>query len=356
MSLILGLSTGVFAQNIPGDASAGAEVFKSQKCISCHSINGEGGKSAPDLAKRPLGSYSPSLLAAAIWNHAPQMWSAMEAAGIAKPQLTPAESADLFAYFYAFRYFEEPGDAGRGKKTFDSKGCAGCHAAPGTGAPPVAKWESVRDSIQLARAMWNHAPQMEKAMQGKRWPTLTPQEMNDVLVYVQSQPGARKSFRRFSPASAKTGEVLFIEKGCLGCHAGDRSLQGRLQGQTMAGLAAAMWNHAPEMRGQARELRPEEITRLVGYLWSIQYFDAPGDPARGSRLIEEKKCTSCHGAAGSAAPPFSKLAGKMDSIGFVAQTWKHGPDMLRQMRQKNIEWPRFENNQLSDILAYLNSL
>lgn len=354
--LALSFAIGVSAATIPGDAGKGAEVFKSQKCIACHSINGEGGKSAPDLAKRPLGKYSPAMMAEAIWNHGPQMWTAMEAAGIASPRLTHEQSADLFAYFYAFRYFEEPGDAARGKKLFDYKGCIGCHAA-GSNAPPITKWESVTDSIQLARAMWNHAPKMQAAIGGNMtFPQLTAQDMSDILVYVQGQPGFRKAPRKFAPASAKTGELLFKEKGCAGCHTGNKSLQGKLQGKTMAGLAAEMWNHAPQMRGKARELRPEEMTRLVGYLWSIQYFDPPGDPAKGNKVVEEKGCNGCHGAAGGAAPPFSKLAGKLDSIEFVSATWRHGPDMLKQMRQKNVEWPRFQDKQLADVLAYINSL
>ncbi|MCW5981026.1 MAG: c-type cytochrome [Bryobacteraceae bacterium] len=356
-TLLLSLSAAALGDTIPGDAARGAEVFKAQKCVTCHSISGEGGKSAPDLSKRPTGQYSPSLMAAAIWNHGPQMWSAMEAAGISRPQLTADEAADLFAHFYAFRYFEQPGDAARGKRLFESKGCEGCHgAASKAGAPPIRKWPSVTDSIQFARELWNHAPKMQTAMGKTAWPTLSAQEMSDILVYVQSQPDVRKAPRRFAPASATTGEVLFREKGCADCHTGAQALRGRGQGQTIAGLAAAMWNHAPQMRGKARELRPEEMTRLVGYLWSIQYFDPPGDPSRGSRVVEEKKCSSCHGVAGSGAPSFSSLAGKIDSITFVSDTWKHGPDMLAEMRKRNVEWPRFEKNQLSDVLAYINSL
>ena len=36
---------------IPGDATRGAQVFKDQKCVLCHSVNGEGGKAAPDLVR-----------------------------------------------------------------------------------------------------------------------------------------------------------------------------------------------------------------------------------------------------------------------------------------------------------------
>ncbi len=127
---------------------------------------------APDLAKRPVGPYTPALLAAAIWNHAPRMWTAIEAADIVNPDLSTEESADLFAYFYAFRYFEIAGDAGRGKRAFDAKGCVACHQPSGgagpMGAPAIADWEASTDGVQLVRSMWNHAPKMRQAMSSKR--------------------------------------------------------------------------------------------------------------------------------------------------------------------------------------------
>src|SRR6476646_8329914 len=80
------------AITIPGDASRGAQVFRSQKCIVCHSINGDGGKLAPDLARKPIADYSPSIMAEAIWNHGPRMWSAMEKAGVTVPRITTGEA------------------------------------------------------------------------------------------------------------------------------------------------------------------------------------------------------------------------------------------------------------------------
>ena len=87
----------------------------------------------------------------------------MEAAGIAKPDLDEQQAADLFAYFYSLRYFEEPGDGGRGKQIFARKRCSSCHSSGG-GAPPVEIWPVVEDPLELARAMWNHAPKMRDEM------------------------------------------------------------------------------------------------------------------------------------------------------------------------------------------------
>jgi hypothetical protein len=40
----------------------------------------------------------------------------------------------------------------------------------------------------------------------------------------------------------------------------------------------------------------------------------------------------------------------------VAALWKHGPRMLERIEQKNLPWPRFTSVEMSDLVAYLNSL
>ena len=40
----------------------------------------------------------------------------------------------------------------------------------------------------------------------------------------------------------------------------------------------------------------------------------------------------------------------------VSALWDHGPQMLEMMKQKNLAWPRFTAPQMSDLIAYLNSL
>ncbi|MCS6953404.1 MAG: c-type cytochrome [Bryobacterales bacterium] len=342
---------------IPGDARQGAEVFKAQGCIQCHSVAGQGGKLGPDLARRVGRGYTPSLMASLMWNHAPEMWSAMEKAGIAKPQLTTEQAADLFAYFYSARYFEQPGDAGRGKRLFESRRCAGCHgvttALPG-GARPVLEWASLADPIVLAAEMWNHAAQMKEAFAKRKipWVRLTSQELADLLVYLQNLPETRGVPRGFAPASAETGAMLFRAKGCAGCHTGNNSLENRFPNRTMTDFAVAMWNHAPDMGPEAPTLRPEEMRRIVGYLWSLQVFDQRGDPRRGKLVYAAKQCASCHDYPASGAP---RILGnqQLNSMSMVAALWKHGPAMLRQRQALGLAWPRFRGPEMADLLAYL---
>lgn len=353
VSLAAFAATGV----IPGDARKGAQVFQDQKCVTCHTVDGAGGKSAPDLSKKSGRGYTPSDMAALMWNHAPAMWTAMDQAGIQKPKLTPEQSADLFAYFYAARYFDRPGDAGRGRKTFISKGCAGCHNVGSTnpeGGKPVMTWKSVSDPIELSREMWNHSTQMRQAMSEKKMnpPTLTAAEMNDVVVYLQNLPQTKGLQPEFSPASAETGETLFQVKGCADCHRGANSLEKKLSVRTGADFAAAMWNHSAKMIQLQPELRPEEMKRLVGYIWALQFANSGGNATKGQKVFAEKGCGNCHGKG--VAPSLDAMAGRANPYTAVSALWNHGPNMLKEMQSKNVQWPRFKDTQMADLLAYLD--
>jgi hypothetical protein len=46
----------------------------------------------------------------------------------------------------------------------------------------------------------------------------------------------------------------------------------------------------------------------------------------------------------------------MNSFGMVSALWDHGPAMLDQMRGKNIRWPRFNTNEMADLIAYLQGM
>jgi mono/diheme cytochrome c family protein len=344
---------------LPGDAAAGIEIFKSQRCVTCHSINGEGGKVGPDLGKRTGRSYTPSVMASLMWNHAPQMWATMEKKGVERPDLTKAQAADLFAFFYSARYFEKPGDAARGRQAFLSKRCANCHSLTATtpgGGPPVKQWNSLADPIALAQQMWDHAATMTSAMTAKhlKWPQISAQELTDILVYLQNLPQMKDLKGQFSPASAETGETLFEAKGCGKCHTGSNSLQSRFPNRTLTDFAAAMWNHEPRMKNSPPTLSGNEMRRIVGYLWSIQFFDTKGTAAAGKKVFTEKKCAGCHLDASSGAP---SLAGKQESpFTIVAALWKHGPAMLARMQKRQIAWPRFKDAEMSDLLAYLRTM
>ena len=100
------------AASVAADSARGPELFTTLSCIQCHSIDGKGGTVGPDLGARIDRGFTPTTLAATMWNHAPAMWGAMRDRNIPAADFNEQGAADLFAYFYSARFFEKPGDAG----------------------------------------------------------------------------------------------------------------------------------------------------------------------------------------------------------------------------------------------------
>lgn len=329
-----------------GDPEKGKQVFDSLKCSTCHSVGGIGGKAAPDLGVRKSRGRTPAELTAAMWNHAPAMWAAMEKAAVSKGPLSTQDAADLFAWFQSARYFERAGDAAAGKALFASKGCATCH---GAGTKPPETWESVTDAIELARQMWNHAPAMRTASQGAKAPELTAAELNDIAAFAAAS-ARKKQAMSFAPASEDTGKTLLEAKGCTTCHKGAQALPGKTQYTASAEVAAAMWNHSVRMK-DASQLRPEEMRRIVGYLWSRQFENEGGDAKRGEAAFVKKQCAGCHGSGA----PYLAHGEESSSYGMVSVLWQHGPEMQRQMKAKGVAWPQLAGSDVADIIAYMKS-
>lgn len=355
LKIIFGIGTAaVIAAAVPslnGDATRGAALFQSKNCVTCHSVGGHGGTSAPDLGKRGGSGFSPVSMAAMLWNHAPRMWGAL-AKSSTKLELSPQDSADMFAYFYAARYMDPPGDAGRGKKLFASKRCAECHAIGGAAGKRELKWEVLADPIELGRAMWNHAPAMRAEMekQGGKLPTLTAAEMNDMLVYLRALPQAKDNKPVFQPASAETGEMLFQVKGCADCHKGTQTLAKRVAFRTISDFSASMWNHAGLMK-QPNELRPEEMKRLVGYVWSLQFAAESGSSERGAKVFIAKGCAGCHSSG-----PGPKIVGTVpDAYSLIGSLTQHVAGMMQTMQAKKQAWPAIKDTEMEDLLAYLKT-
>jgi mono/diheme cytochrome c family protein len=330
------------ASIVPGDARRGEQLFHSEQCVQCHSFKGVGGLTAPDLASHIDRDYTPAVMASLMWNHAPDMWAAMKKRGIVKAELSPESAADLFAWFVSARYFERPGDAARGKLAFTTKHCAECHgiATPdASGAPPVAKWESLAFAAKkLAR------------------PQISAQELTDMLVYLQNLPETRHLATNFTFPPSDSGEALFESKGCSGCHTSKLALEGLLRNQTLTDIAADMWNHQPSMKQPPPSLSQEEMRQIVSYIWARQYFRGKGNAERGHKVFAEKNCAACHNDPSSGAPKLAQGKDAYSDITLVAALWDHGPRMFDLMTQKHLAWPRFTAQQMSDLIAYLNSL
>ena len=221
-----------------------------------------------------------------------------------------------------------------------------------SGGPALSQWESISDPIELARQMWNHAPGIQAAVaaKGGKVPELTAAEMNDIITYLSGLPNTKGRQGQFSPGPAETGQTLVEVKGCNSCHKGALTLPGKTAYTVSSEIAAAMWNHAARMKSSG-QLRPEEMRRIVGYLWSRQFENEGGDAARGEKLFGKKACAGCHGSSA----PYLAHGEESSSYGMVAVLWYHGPEMLRQMKAKNVAWPQLTGAEISDVIAFLKA-
>lgn len=174
---------------LPGRADQGRRLFAEKRCIECHSVSGEGGRVAPDLAERGR-QLSLTQFAAAMWNKASAMTAVMNAQGISVPQLQAEEMADLVAYLYAVRYFARRGDPSNGPKLAVSRGCLDCHALYGERGKIASDLSAVMGLESPARvisALWNHSfiDDERSARRRAEWPPLHANEMADLIAYLQ---------------------------------------------------------------------------------------------------------------------------------------------------------------------------
>jgi mono/diheme cytochrome c family protein len=167
------------------------------------------------------------------------------------------------------------------------------------------------------------------------------------------------------------GARLFTEKGCSSCHTVDGKSAGRgpdlrrtARARSFYDLGAALWNHAPQMAAAGRRagaarptLTEREIGHITAYLFTLDYFDPPGDAEHGRRLFTEKRCIACHEVAGSGGhegPKLDKLKPYASPVALAAAMWNHGPAMAKAMAARGVERPVFTGRELIDLIAFVN--
>lgn len=369
-----GPATGAYF--IPGDPKAGMQVFFDKGCARCHSVLGEGGHTAPDLARAPAGHLSAAELVAAMWNHAPAMWQKIQLEMLSPPKFTDDEMTNLFAFLYSVRSLDEPGDPERGRQLLSEKQCLTCHAVKGEGGrigPDLNSWAGYRNPVSWIQSMWNHGPAMQTQMarRGLTWPVFQGSDMTDMIAYVRTlATGSRGRVHLVRQANSDAGRRLFRTKGCGGCHAvrGSGGARGPdlAAGQfprTLGRFAALMWNHAPMMwtNMQAQRVGPpefsnQEMADLIAYLFTERFFETAGNAGRGRRLFEEKGCGGCHtiNRGAGRGPDLAAWRGRASPVPVAASLWNHGPLMLEQMGAQNVAWPRFRAGEMADLLEFLN--
>jgi mono/diheme cytochrome c family protein len=350
------------AADLMADSSRGERLFQSLSCVQCHSVNGTGGTTAPDLGRMLDRGFTPASLAATMWNHAPTMWGSMHEHQVTAGMLDAQDAQDLMAFFYAARFFEKPGDAGRGKHAFESRGCSGCHglaSAINPKAKPVSEWQTLTDPMALVEAMWNHRADMLAELNAKRVPTprLEAQDLTDMLVYLRNLPPNRSKEGMFRLDVAAGDQPGFESAGCAQCHQSVAKLANEIEGQTLTEIAVDMWNHAPRMAAAGAPmgpLAPGQMRTLVSSFWAAKFFQDAGRAKQGAAVFA-KNCAVCHNDSASGAPHLPAAGSEFGGAAMISALWVHGPAMLDRMKAKNLPWPRFDGAQMADLIAYLNT-
>jgi mono/diheme cytochrome c family protein len=188
------------------DPRAGAHLFQAKGCARCHAIHGVGGTNGPDLGRLapPRSFYD---VAAAMWNHLPGMARRMWPSLADRPYLTSNEMSDLVAFLYASRSPDAPdpggegqrpgpGDPERGRQLVADKGCLGCHSLTGRGGAVAGSldWLKGFDSPwTIIATMWNHSFLMalQTEVHKSPWPTLSPDEMADLVAFLRAHGYSR---------------------------------------------------------------------------------------------------------------------------------------------------------------------
>lgn len=349
----------------------GWQVFNDKQCIACHAIWGEGESIGPDLGRSTNELLSAGQLAGVMWNHAPDMWSRMLARGIPVPRLSEAEMESLFSFLYFIRFVDEPGDASRGEDLVHRKRCLTCHASkPGETkiAPNFRTLGSHVNPIVWTQKMWNHAPGMYAKMeaQGLPWPTFEGDDMVDLLAYVDSIADSTER-TYLEPGDRVRGRATFEARGCVSCHENTAVPEAPQLGtlaqrpRTVSQMAGLMWNHAPDMVKLSQSqgvpwstITAQEMADLITYFFSIRFYDPSGDAEAGETVFFEKKCNICHAQTGIARNLRANTTA-ISPIQMAEMMWNHGAEMRQRMVEMQVAWPTFNNHEMVDLLAYLNS-
>ncbi len=362
------------APYVTGDPQRGAALFFGEKqCSICHSINGAGGQTAPDLSATRPGAPAMGWLATVLWNHAPGMFRQIRQRK-SYPQLNSQEMADVLAFLYQAANTDRPGNADAGRKVFEQKGCIRCHsvgASGGKSAPELSKiGEGGPD--EWMRAMWNHSQSMIGPVTAAlgTWPQFQGTEMNDLVAYVGQ--GTAAAHRSEPAGNADRGWKVFQAR-CIQCHSvrGQGGSLGPALGPehelplTTSQFASVLWNHAPAMvrLGHTSGIAPPTIEQtemgdLVAFLASLRYFEPTGSPFVGERVFNLRGCARCHGpsAEGTSTGPRIRTGGDAyTSVSLTAALWKHGPQMVDRMEELGIPWPQLQPSDIGDLVSFLNA-
>ncbi len=371
---LLGSKERVFS--LPGDPLQGRKILQEKGCVGCHTLWGKGKGVAPDLVKISKGK-SIYQLVGGFWNHSPRMMETITKQKGKIPKFKPDEIENLFSFIYYLNYYDEPGDSDAGMKVFQDKYCVLCHMVGGMGGqtgPSLDRFGGVMSPILIAQQMWNHAGKMRKKMAsaGVIPPAFSGKEITDLLTFIRGAAKTQTAAKVYaSSGNPDKGESVFQEK-CARCHAvfgkGGRKapdLGKKRFRESVGSIAATMWNHSGHMAQIAARngiafpyLNGNDMADLISYIYFVGFFDPPGNIKTGKEIFSSKKCIQCHSVTEgekSVGKNLVKSKAIKSPFNFAAAMWNHLQEMKGVIETFGLTWPKFENDEMRDMVAYLQS-
>jgi len=357
-----------------GDPVRGQQLFAGKSCVSCHAVRGAGGRIGPDLG-RTAAKSSFFEIASGMWNHSIGMGEKIRELRKVRPVFEVDEFKDLVTFVYFLNYFDEPGDARVGEVLFTEKHCIQCHRVGGEGGlagPTLETLPRGVSPLRIAQGLWNHGPAMVRSMRriGLEVPQFQGTEILDLFAFLRTQGKGREAREFQSAGDAELGAQVFSAKGCVHCHGvfgGEDEIGpdlGRLDLQgSVTQIAGRMWNHWAAMTEAMETLdmrmpifSKDELADLMAYLFVSRYGGWPGNLEAGRLQYREKGCAFCHGlqGEGTLGPPLAQVTPGEEKEVIAQGMWNHAPDMWSQMGDHQIPWPKFDTQELADLLAYLS--
>lgn len=144
-----------------------------ENCQTCHT--------GPNALQVTTTNQTFMDLGAGMWNHAPLM----KIHAIPQPEMRK-----ILAWVWELQYVGPAGNRANGEHVFEGAGCVNCHRSPANGAPMRPRKTNEFTPFSMIALGWGEARQMhlEMVKKGMAWPKLSPDDMNDLLAYMNTLP------------------------------------------------------------------------------------------------------------------------------------------------------------------------
>lgn len=357
-------------QTLPQNPLNGRLVLENKGCINCHSVNGYGGKTAPDFGRHNFIGSEYDLISN-MWDHSPEMFKQMDAKNTAKQELSSEDFRSLRYFLNYLRYLGNSGNVTKGKELFAKMKCNECHSIDQVSPHMISlnKMGIYASPVYLAQVMWNHAAKMQKMQKqsGIKVPLFKGDEFSDLSSYIQSvNSNGKKEKIYMSPGNPLKGEKLFKSKKCFYCHEQSHigpDLTKYNFNKSVTEIAGMMWNHSSSMQSEMTKnkivypvFKNDEMANLISYLYFRNQAQVKGSAEEGKKLFLQKGCISCHSKGNSYnAPAVSSIGPFHNSDSFFSDLWNHLPLMEKGLYAKGQSLPKLLPSEIKSLYLYFRT-